>query len=103
MSKNIKLTGDGRAFLQLRAEAFNVLNHPVLFVNPNGQTMACSPMFRLREPSCRIWRLRRSIRTTPASMEITLDAPSVLVLDWCSDFGPFPAIDIPKQALISYP
>lgn len=36
-AKNIKLRGDGRMYIQLRADAFNVLNHPVLFLNPNSR------------------------------------------------------------------
>jgi hypothetical protein len=36
-AKNIKLNGDGRVYLQLRADAFNILNHPVLFLNPNSR------------------------------------------------------------------
>lgn len=37
LSKNIKLARDGKVKVQLRADAFNVLNHPVLFLNPNGR------------------------------------------------------------------
>lgn len=37
MSKNIKIAREGKVYLQLRADAFNVFNHPVLFVNPNGR------------------------------------------------------------------
>ena len=36
-AKNIKLSREGRVYVQLRADAFNVLNHPVLFLNPNGR------------------------------------------------------------------
>lgn len=37
-SKNIRLWRDGRVTLQLRADAFNILNHPVLFLNPNSRS-----------------------------------------------------------------
>jgi len=37
MAKNIKLAKEGRVYVQLRADAFNILNHPVLFLNPNGR------------------------------------------------------------------
>ena len=37
-SKNIRLWKDGRVMLQLRADAFNILNHPPLFLNPNSRS-----------------------------------------------------------------
>jgi hypothetical protein len=37
-AKNIKLWKEGRVTLQLRADAFNILNHPVLFLNPNSRS-----------------------------------------------------------------
>ncbi len=36
LAKNIKF-GEGKRYVQLRADAFNVLNHPVFFANPNGR------------------------------------------------------------------
>ena len=37
MAKNIRFNSDGRVYLQLRVDALNVFNHPVLFLNPNGR------------------------------------------------------------------
>jgi len=37
MAKNISLGQDGRIRLQLRVDVFNVMNHPVLVLNPNGR------------------------------------------------------------------
>jgi hypothetical protein len=36
-SKNVRLLRDGKLTLQLRADAFNILNHPVFFLNPNSR------------------------------------------------------------------
>ena len=37
-SKNFKLFKDGRVQIQIRADAFNILNHPVFFLNPNSRS-----------------------------------------------------------------
>jgi hypothetical protein len=37
-SKNVRLMKDGKLTLQLRADAFNILNHPVFFLNPNSRS-----------------------------------------------------------------
>jgi hypothetical protein len=37
IAKNIRVGPDGRVNIQLRTDVFNVLNHPVLFLNPNGR------------------------------------------------------------------
>jgi hypothetical protein len=36
--KNFKFFKDGKVSLQLRADAFNILNHPVFFLNPNSRS-----------------------------------------------------------------
>jgi hypothetical protein len=36
-SKNIRLLKEGRLVLQIRADAFNIMNHPVFFLNPNSR------------------------------------------------------------------
>ena len=36
-SKNFNLMKEGKLVLQIRADAFNILNHPVLFLNPNSR------------------------------------------------------------------
>lgn len=37
-AKNFKLFKEGRVQLQIRADAFNILNHPVFFLNPNSRS-----------------------------------------------------------------
>jgi hypothetical protein len=37
LAKNIRFGPDGRFRVQLRTDVFNVLNHPVLFLNPNSR------------------------------------------------------------------
>ena len=37
-SKNFQLMKEGRLQLQIRADAFNIMNHPVLFLNPNSRS-----------------------------------------------------------------
>jgi len=37
MAKNFSFGKESRVRIQLRADAFNILNHPVLFLNPNGR------------------------------------------------------------------
>lgn len=37
-SKTIRLLKDGRLQIQLRADAFNIMNHPVFFLNPNSRS-----------------------------------------------------------------
>ena len=37
-AKNIKISREGRVYVQLRADAFNIMNHPVLFLNPNSRS-----------------------------------------------------------------
>lgn len=37
MFKNIHLDKEGKRYLQLRADAFNIANHPVFFANPNNR------------------------------------------------------------------
>ena len=37
MAKNLRLIKEGKLTLQLRVDAFNILNHPVFFLNPNSR------------------------------------------------------------------
>jgi hypothetical protein len=37
-SKNFRFGKDSRVTLQLRADAFNIMNHPVFFLNPNSRS-----------------------------------------------------------------
>jgi hypothetical protein len=37
-SKNFRFFKDGRLLLQIRADAFNIMNHPPLFLNPNSRS-----------------------------------------------------------------
>ena len=56
-AKNIKIKSDGRMYVQLRADVFNVLNHPVLFLNPNGRN---NGMFQYI-PASRTFVVNRSV------------------------------------------